>query len=433
MNNKVVKNASWIIGARILQSIMSFFIGMLTARYLGPSNYGLISYAASITAFLVPFMQLGLNNILVQQFIDFPDKEGVILGSSLAANLISAFLCILGIITFCFLTAPSEIETIIVCSLYSLILVFQALELFHYWFQAHYLAKYPSIISLIVYVIVASYKAFLLITGKSIYWFAVSNALDYCLISIGLIIIYKKLGGKKLEYSFSEFKRMFSSSRYYIISSLMVTIFAQTDKIMLKFMLGTESTGYYSVAATCASMTSFIFVAILDSYRPLVFESKKEGIERFELNMERLYSVIFYFSLIQCIFFALCSRWIILIIYGTKYAPAIDVLRIIVWYTTFSYLGSVRNIWMLAEGKQKFLWIINLSGALFNVVLNFFLIQLWGVNGAAIASLATQLFTNVFIGYIIKPIRDNTRLMIKGLNPIYCVDIIKSVLKRRSR
>ena len=58
----------------------------------------------------------------------------------------------------------------------------------------------------------------------------------------------------------------------------------------------------------------------------------------------------------------------------------------------FSYLGSVRNVWMLAENKQKYLWIINLSGALGNVILNLILIPIMGVNGAAVASLCTQIF-----------------------------------------
>ena len=66
MNNKVIKNASWMIGCKIAQSVISLIIGMLTARYLGPSNYGLISYAASIAVFLLPLMQLGLIKTLVQ-------------------------------------------------------------------------------------------------------------------------------------------------------------------------------------------------------------------------------------------------------------------------------------------------------------------------------------------------------------------------------
>ena len=64
--NRVVKNASWIIGIQIVKSLLGLVISMLTARFLGPSNFGLINYAASIVAFVTPIMYLGLNGVFVQ-------------------------------------------------------------------------------------------------------------------------------------------------------------------------------------------------------------------------------------------------------------------------------------------------------------------------------------------------------------------------------
>ena len=46
--NRVVKNASWLIMGKIAQMLINLVVGLLTARYLGPSNYGLIHYAASV-------------------------------------------------------------------------------------------------------------------------------------------------------------------------------------------------------------------------------------------------------------------------------------------------------------------------------------------------------------------------------------------------
>ena len=78
LKNKIFRNASWIIICRMAQSVFSLIITMLTARYLGPSNYGVISYAASVVAFVVPIMQLGFNNVLVQETVMNPDDEGKI-------------------------------------------------------------------------------------------------------------------------------------------------------------------------------------------------------------------------------------------------------------------------------------------------------------------------------------------------------------------
>ena len=79
-NSRVVRNAGWIIGVKIVQAFITFVISMLTARYLGAANYGVISYAASLTAFVLPIMQLGLSNILVQEIINNPAEEGKAIG-----------------------------------------------------------------------------------------------------------------------------------------------------------------------------------------------------------------------------------------------------------------------------------------------------------------------------------------------------------------
>ena len=52
------------------------------------------------------------------------------------------------------------------------------------------------------------------------------------------------------------------------------------------------------------------------------------------------------------------------------------------------------------------------------------LIPIWGAVGAAVASVFTQFFTNVVIGFVFKPIRDNNKLMIKGLNPKVIIEMI---------
>ena len=52
-----------------------------------------------------------------------------------------------------------------------------------------------------------------------------------------------------------------------------------------------------------------------------------------------------------------------------------------------------------------------------------------GINGAAIASLVTQFFTNFVIGYIIWPIHDNNRIVLQSLNPMILINGIKKLLK----
>lgn len=422
---KVVKNAAWLVGMQILRAAISLIISILTARYLGPSDFGLINYAASIVAFVTPVMYLGLNGVLVQELVLTPEKEGEILGTAITLSFISSFLCIGGVLAFTLIANAGETITIVVCVLYSILLIFQSVEMIIYWFQAKLLSKYSSVASFAAYFIVSLYKVFLLVTGKGVYWFAVSNAIDYLLLAIFLFIIYKKQGGKKFSFSSKRAKNMLRKSKFYILSNIMITVFAQTDRIMLKLMIDDAATGYYSAAATCAGMTGFVFTAIIDSLRPYIFEKKAENEEVYENGIICLYSIVIYFSLIQSIVFTAAAPLFIRLLYGGDYLPSISVLRIINWYCTFSYLGGARDIWILAEGKQKYLILINLVGAVINVVLNYFLIPKLQASGAAIATVITQFAINIVFVSIFKPTRRNGLLQLKAINPKYIFKFFK--------
>ena len=416
MRNRTIKNAAWIIGCRILQSGLALLVTMLSARYLGPSGYGLINYAASLVAFFVPIMQLGLNSTLVREIICDPEHEGETMGTALAMTLVSSIACVIGIATVSTFLNKGETQTIIVCVLYSFLLIFQSLEMIQYWFQAKLLSKYTSLTILAAYVIVAAYRIGLLVAGSSIYWFAISQAIDFAIIAVVLLGLFGKISGSKLKVSAQRAVSMLARSKHYIFSSMMITIFAQTDRIMLKLMMNEAAVGYYSAASSCATLTAFVFVAIIDSARPSILEGKQKSDEAFQQGMKTLYAVVILLALLQSAAITVLAKPIIWILYGAQYGASVEALRIIVWFTTFSYLGAVRDIWILAEKKQKYLWMINLSGATSNVVLNAVLIPLFGVNGAAVASLVTQIFTNVIMGWIIRPISPSNRLMIQSLN-----------------
>lgn len=423
-NQKVFKNAVWIVACKIAQSLISLVIGTISARYLGPSNYGLISYATSLIAFVTPLAQLGLRNIFVDQIMSHPEREGKTVGTTLVMSMTSSLFCIVGCLAFVLLVNAGERDTLIVCALYSITLLFQMSDMIEYWYQAKLLSKYTSLVALASYVVAALYRVFLLITQKSIYWFALTNALDYMLITVALLILYWKLGGQRLSFSFDLAKELFSVSKYYIVSSMMIMIFSQTDKIMIKMMVGNAENGYYSTAATCAALSGFVFTAIIDSMRPLILDSRKRSEELFNKNMSRLYSVIIYLGLAQSLVLTLLAKPIILFLYGAEYEASISILQIITWYSAFSYMGTVRNIWILAEEKQKHLWKINLSGAVLNLIGNFLLIPIWGASGAAVASVATQFFTNFVLCLIMKPIRPTANLILKALNPKLIVELI---------
>lgn len=414
--NKIFTNASWIVVCRIAQAVCSLIVTMITARYLGPSRYGLISYAASMCTFFLPIMQLGLPNIQVQELVYNKDLEGDIIGTSLLLSFICSIVCIVGIFGFSLIANKGELETIIVCVLYSLLLFFQSIEIIQYWFQSHYIFKYVSVVTLVAYIIVSIYKIYLLATGRSIYLYALSYTLDHFIISALLLVIYKNKNGPRLVVNPILAKKLLEKSKYYIVANLMLVIFAQTDRIMLKLICGDEITGYYSSAVAIANMVNFLYDAIIDSFRPSIFEAKKRDNDKYEADLKLLMCVIIYISAIVCIGVCIFAKFGILVLYGKAYLPAATSLRIVVWYTFFAYIGTVRNIWLLAEAKQSYLWKINLLGAVTNICLNCVFIPILSAEGAALASLISQFFTNFLLSSIMRNLKPFFHIILKSLD-----------------
>lgn len=424
-NRKVFQNTKWIVGCKIAQSVLHLVVVMLSARYLGPANYGLISYAASVVAFAAPIMQLGMQSTLVQEYVSSPDKEGEIMGTSLVMNLVSGIACVIAVCGFVGASSQGDKVTVVVCALYSIGLIFQAVDMAQYWFQAKLLSKYSSLAALGARLVVSVYKIWLLATGESIYWFALSNSVEYCVLGIILIAVYKKRGAAKFTFSKTLAKKMFSKSKYYILASMMASIFQNTDHVMLKQIVGDAENGFYTTAVTCTNMASFVFTAIVDSARPSILESFQKSKALFEKSISSLYSVIIYLTFAQAVCFTLFAKPVVWILYGESFLPAVPALQICAWGVVFSYVGTIRNVWILANEKYNILWLINLSGAVANIILNAFMIPVWGASGAAFASVLTQFISNVVMGFIIKPIRPNNALLVKSLNPKILLEMIK--------
>ncbi len=416
LKNKIVKNAGWMVGEKVIQMLISLVISLLTARYLGPSNYGLINYATSFTAFFAAFCNLGLNSLMVKELVDRPEEEGMVLGTAMGMRAISSILSAITIMAVVCVIDRDEPTTILVVALCSLGMVFHVLNTLNYWFQRHLKSKFTAVAALVAYVATAVYRVVLMISGQSVTWFALATSVDYVCLAALLVYFYKKEGGRKFGFSWQYGKQMLSRSKHYILAGLMASIYGQTDKLMLKQMLDLTETGYYSTALAVNSMWCFILAAIIDSMYPSVMEAHKAGNEELFKQKNRLmYAIVFYVSMAAAVGFNIFAELIIFILYGKAYLPAAMPLRIVSWYTAFSYLGVARNAWIVSKDRQKHLIKIYATAAIGNVALNALLIPRWGANGAAVASLIAQILTGMVIPFFIKDLRENAVLMMEGI------------------
>lgn len=415
LNNRVSRNASWLIGGNIINKIIAFIVGVWTARYLGPSNYGLINYALAYTAFFFSLSTLGINSIIVKEFVDEPAEEGETLGTTMVLQGISSILSVFMIGLIVFLVDFGEILTLVVSLLCSLGLVFQMMDVCKYWFQAKLLSKYCAIATIIAYIISSLYKIILLVNGAKVYWFALATSVDYLCVAIILLWIYKINRGSKLKFSGEKARKLIKNSYHYILAGLMVAIYAATDRLMLKNMIGEVEVGYYGVAISICNVWVFVLAAIIDSFYPVIMEYNKSDKAEYMKKNCQLYSIVFYASCLVSVLVVIFAEIGIKLLYGEAYLPSVNPLRITTWYVAFSYLGLARNAWVVSENNQKYLTPIYICAAIMNVFLNILLIPQFQASGAAVASLLTQISTIFIFPLFIKAMRPNVKMMVDSI------------------
>lgn len=411
LKNRFLQNTGWMVFAQVYQMVISLFIGVISARYLGPSNYGTINYAASYISFFTILCALGLEGIVVREMINNREQEGLILGSGIIMRLVAGILSMVAVCLIVFFLNPNDHVLLVVTFLQSIILPFNAFNLIDMWYQSKLNSKVSTIIRCISYTVMSIYKVFLLITGKSVEWFAFSTSIDSLLIAIMFVTIYHKQGIKKLAFSPNISKHLMTQSYHLIISSMMAVLYSQMDRVMIGKMMTQTDVGFYTAAATICNMWVFIPQAFANSARPVIMELKERNEELYIKRLKQLSCFIFCVGIIFSITFTVLSKFIVMILYGSAYMMARGPLVILIWSTVFSSLSYPRSIWMICENKQNYTKHILIWGVIINLILNYFGIKYFGIIGAAVATLFTEIMTCLIAPTFYK----ETRIYVKYL------------------
>ncbi|MFI3173424.1 MAG: flippase [Eubacteriales bacterium] len=404
--NKYINNASWIISGQVLQMIISLFVGMVSARYLGPTNYGTITYTAAFVAFVSSIANLGVDGIIINEFVADKKHEGQLLGTAIVMKLVSSCVCSLGVCTIIYVLKDGDKEVVTIAFLQSMGMVAQSFAIIKCWFQVKLQSKTTTMVALVAYILVVLYKIVILILQKNIVWFGFTSCLENTLIALFLYYNYKKYGTQNFSVSWTAGKRLLGKGYHFILSGLMVAVYGYMDKIMIGEFMDDTAVGYYGAAMYICQLWPFILTAIIDTFKPAIYEHKQtENKVLYEKRMTQLYAAVIWISIAVSVGITLFAKWIILILYGQEYLPAVAALRIITWYTAFAYIGVAKTIWLVAEDKQKYEKRLCVMGAIANVILNIIFIPTYGIIGAAVATLVTQIITNFIMPLLIPEIR----------------------------
>jgi len=155
-------------------------------------------------------------------------------------------------------------------------------------------------------------------------------------------------------------------------------------------MLDAKAVGVYAAAVKLCEAWYFVPTAVMASLFPAVIKARKNSETLYEERVQKLYDLMIWGSVAVALPTTLLADWVILILYGSDFQEAADVLRIYIWAGVFVSLGVASSKWLVAENLQRYLFYRTALGALLNVGCNLWLIPIYGIKGAAFATLVAQ-------------------------------------------
>ena len=417
---KIVHNISWLFFDKILRMGVGFFVGVWIVRYLGPEQFGLLSFATAFTALFGAFATLGLQGIVVRDIVRNPNCAPETLGTTAILQLIggiAAYLLVLVAITY--LRPDDSIARTIVAMLGSTMLL-KASEISVYWFESKVLSKYIVWVKNGVFLVFAIVKVILILQQASLnafVWTMLAEAVVVAIILLGVLSKYGVLL-TKFRVSIKRAKSLLKDSWPLLFSSVSITIYLQIDKIMLGHMIGDGAVGIYSVALLISELWYFIPTVIVASTFPAIIESKKRSEKQYYARLQKLFDLMIVISVGLALLTTFLSTSIVILLFGEAYRDAGIILSIHIWAAVFVFLGVASSQWFLAEGRQVLSLQQTVIGAFMNVALNLWLIPVYGAVGAALATLISHSVAAFFADLIYKETRKIFSMKVRALNPL---------------
>jgi O-antigen/teichoic acid export membrane protein len=425
--NKYLKNTGWVMFGKML----SLIVGMLIARYLGPTEFGDLSFALALVGILSAVGALGLDTFIVREIIQEPDKKHEILGTSLwlriAVNALLIPIAVIIYLSYHHLSENPGRPLTIMVALLGLASFFKSFNVIDAFFQSQVRSKYVVQVQNICLFISASVKILIVSLDLPLIYIVWALVFDGFILALGLVIIYQKKGNQILKWTFNKTraKSLLKQSSPLILSAVMVSLYMQIDQVMLK-SVGSKAVGIYSAAVKLSEAWYFIPVAIVTSVFPALINARKTDIDRYHKRLKNLYDLLVFISLPVAIFISFFGSQIIHIIYSNRFEGAGPMLSIHIWSGIFVFLGSASSQYLLVEGYTKISFYRTMAGAITNILLNLWLIPKYAGLGASIATLIAC-FVSAFYILLIPKTRAQGIMMLKSL---FLVSIFQKIVKR---
>jgi O-antigen/teichoic acid export membrane protein len=264
-------NTSWLMLDKILRIFLGLFVGVWVARYLGPNNYGTLSFCMSFVGLFGAFSKLGLDSIIVRNLVRAPDEKNEILGTSLVLRFSGAIILMLFVFFALQLTSTTSYEKLIVMII-AFGHLFMGFEVFDFYFQAKVKAKYSGITGTFGLLVSSVARISFILLKLPLIWFAGAVIIEQLTKAFFFLLFYTKFlkSSNKycnkqlhkftlgLTFRIASAKNLLKDSWPLILSGLVVMVYMRIDQIMIKEMLNNKAVGQYAVAVKLSEAWYFI-------------------------------------------------------------------------------------------------------------------------------------------------------------------------------
>ena len=427
---KYFLNTGWLLFNNVFEMIIALFVGIYVARYLGPNNYGLFSYAGSFVGLFAGITTLGLDNIVVRELVKDEKKRDELLGTTFVLKIIGSILVLIIIVIAVRFTNNDSFTNLLIFVI-AIGTIFQSFNVIKFYFQAKVLSKYTVYAQVFSAILCAAIKLLLIYFNMGLIYFAIVTLLQSIILASGFIVMYTKQKSSLLNWSinFGLAKNLLKDSWPLMLSGVAISIYLKIDQVMIKNMLDTKAVGNYAVAVRLSEAWYFIPMAITSSVFPAIINAKKISEKLYYERLQKLYDLMVIFAISIIIPITFLSEFIIHLLFGPLYNQAASILSIHIWALIFVCLGTARSNWILPENLQRYSLIYLLIGAITNILLNLLLIPRFGTNGAAYATLFSQILSSYFGAFWFKKTRIAFFMQTKSIFTLGTYSLIKAKRK----
>jgi len=383
------------------------------ARYLGPEKYGVYIYSIALAELVMLFWSQGLKEVVIQQIKESGlEKTDVSVASFQLMIVGNTFLYgVLATIVFVFNFDDIVKLIALICGVG---IWFRCFEAFELWFHSSLKVRVTVLVQFVSQLIYMLVNVLLILNSAEIVWFAFTYAGQLIITGIGFLLVFPT---KKFRV-FKSYENLQSSliriGAVMIIAKLTYTSSLVIDRFLIESFLGSESVGIYVVSLKLTITWIFISSAISYSFIPVL--TSLEDAQSFSASTRKMFQSIFYISIVLAVLIFFISDELVHIVFGSGYKNSSSVLKILILSLPFLFLSDGIKSRLVVEKKTKYFMYSMIATTSISIILNYYLLQYYDVQGAAISFLLSWALGGFFIFLLFK----ETRTLF--------IDIIKSIV-----